>query len=102
PTFPPGPGRSGSGPCRPSARHGRRTSTTVSSASRPPERVPRTPDVVLGRALVPDREAEDVSAVQPRVGDEDLAARVDALEQRFVLLVGRVTDGAAEGGWSPA
>ena len=43
--------------------------------------------VALGRPLVPDRQPQDVAAVELRVRDEDLAARVDPLEDRLVLLV---------------
>src|SRR4051812_7714897 len=44
-------------------------------------------DVLLGRAHVAEREPQHVAVVQPRVRDEDLAARVHALQQRLVLLV---------------
>src|SRR5712691_6553854 len=51
------------------------------------ERVPGAADVRLGRPLVPDGETDDITAVQSRVREEELAAPVDAIHDRLVLLV---------------
>src|SRR6185436_14246630 len=52
-----------------------------------PQDVPGALHVVLGRAEVSHREPQDVAAVELRVGEEDLAASVDALEECRVVLV---------------
>src|SRR5688572_2001054 len=71
--------------------------TRLAGASRfPPEHVPRQTHVDLGRARVADREPQHVTAVQLRVRDEDLAARVHSLEERFVLLFRSVAAEAHE------
>ena len=49
--------------------------------------VPRSSDVRLGRPRVPDREPQHVAPVEARVREEDLARRVDPLEQRLVRVV---------------
>src|ERR687883_537831 len=58
--------------------------------------VPGAPHVGLRRPCVADRESQDVATVELRVGHEDLAGRVHALEERLVLLVGGVTAEADE------
>src|SRR6266511_2337831 len=55
------------------------------------DRVPGALHVVFRGALVPDGQAEDVPPVQARVRDEELAARVHALEDGLVLLVRALT-----------
>ena len=60
---------------------------THCDASRSASHARRTSASVVRR--VADRESQHVATVQPGVGDEDLAARIDALEQRLVLLVRR-------------
>src|SRR5215213_2708374 len=49
------------------------------------DRVPRPAHVVLRRALGADSQPQHVAVVQARVGDEDLPARIDALEDRLVV-----------------
>src|SRR5213079_457913 len=48
------------------------------------------------RPRVPDGEPQDVSPLEHGVRDEDLAGRVYAVEERAVLVVGRVAAGADE------
>src|SRR5215831_3790282 len=61
------------------------------------ERLPRPPNIVFARALVPDREPEDVAPVQACVRQENLAAAVDTLDDCLVLLVGTIAAEAHEG-----
>ena len=51
------------------------------------EDVPGQAHVGLGRPAVADREPQDVPAVEPRVREVGLAARVDGLEQRLAARV---------------
>src|SRR5262249_60934365 len=61
------------------------------------ERLPRPPNIVFARALVPDREPEDVAPVQACVRQENLAAAVDTLDDCLVLLVGTIAAEAHQG-----
>src|SRR5215207_11367174 len=75
-------------------------SRRLSPSRFPFENVPGVAHVGFGRARAADCQPQRVATVQLGVREEDLARRVDALEQRLVLLVRALATEADEREWA--